>query len=44
MYALEEGQVEIVKILIEAGTDVGVKCGLGQTALMKATERGHAEI
>ena len=38
------GYTEIVKILLENGADVYAKTGAGNTALMKARERGHEAV
>eukprot|EP00618_Florenciella_parvula_P012394 CAMPEP_0119483234 /NCGR_PEP_ID=MMETSP1344-20130328/10732_1 /TAXON_ID=236787 /ORGANISM="Florenciella parvula, Strain CCMP2471" /LENGTH=876 /DNA_ID=CAMNT_0007517711 /DNA_START=56 /DNA_END=2683 /DNA_ORIENTATION=+ len=44
MYAAENGHVECVRLLIEAGSDVTAKDGTyDMTALMHAAEEGHVE-
>lgn len=42
--AIEKGQTQIVRILLERGHDVNIKDVGGITALMKASFEGHTEI
>ena len=38
------GQVEVVKLLVEAGNDKDISGGLGASPLHIAAERGHLEV
>jgi ankyrin repeat protein len=44
MFAAQEGLVDEVKALLEAGADANIKDRDGDTALMAATREGHQEI
>ena len=44
MWAALGGDVEICRMLIEAGADIDAAGNRGNTALMFAAERGHAEV
>lgn len=42
--ASQYGRKDIVKVLIQSGTDVNAKNKYGNTALLEATQNGHKEI
>jgi ankyrin repeat protein len=44
MLASEYGNIEIVKLLLEAGVDVNTKTKKGETALIYALNNGYTEI
>ena len=44
MWAVERGQSETVKALIDAGADANAETEEGKTALMIAAEQGRTEI
>jgi ankyrin repeat protein len=44
LYAVAEGQEEVVDLLIAAGTDVNTKDGDGDTSLDWAIMRNHTEV
>jgi len=43
-YAAENGQVEIVKLLIEKGSDINLQDKYGRTLFQFATSTGNIEI
>lgn len=42
--ASDKGYTEVVKALLEAGTDVNIKSKNGNTVLIFASAEGHTEI
>jgi ankyrin repeat protein len=44
MIAARNGQVGVVKVLVEAGASPGVQLSDGRTALSLATAMGHAGV
>ena len=44
MLAVSHGRLDMVRMLMEAGADVNMRDEDGSTALMCASEHGHAEI
>ena len=42
--ASERGDVEIVSLLLEMGSDINTQDEEGQTALLKATDNGHLDV
>ncbi|XP_071800214.1 uncharacterized protein [Asterias amurensis] len=44
MLAVSHGRLDMVKLLLDAGTDVNIQDEDGSTALMCASEHGHQEI
>ena len=44
MLAVSHGRLDMVRMLMEAGADVNMSDEDGSTALMCASEHGHAEI
>ena len=42
--ATKQGDLEIVRLLLEAGADINSKDGHGQTALMNAAHAGQVEL
>ncbi len=44
IYASASGEIEVVKLLLEAGADVNHQSKKGNTALMYASHNGHIEV
>ena len=44
MLAASHGRLDVVQLLVEAGTDINIRDEDGSTALMCAAEHGHASI
>ena len=44
MMAAERGHAEIVKLLLDRGSDINAKNSDGVTSLMAAAEKGHTEV
>jgi ankyrin repeat protein len=42
--AAEDGRLEVVRTLLEAGVDPNAACDRGFTAMMWAAARGHVEV
>ena len=44
MLAAKDGSLELVKLLLDAGSELNRVSIIGMTALMLAAEKGHTEI
>jgi ankyrin repeat protein len=44
MYATENGNINIVELLLKRGADIDIKASDGRTALAIASKNGHKNI
>ena len=44
MIAAEQGHVEVVRLLLDAGADINLASNNGLTASMLAADQGHVEV